>query len=487
MPKKIFAIILAICLVIPLSAARSSAEDIEYNDKGLGLNSGMFGGAFIKVNDAGLEAGKSYTIEYVVKAVGTTGFRIRYADNDGSNGIFKHNDEKDQAHSSISANANGATANQIPALFDENSIPSNETKLLTVNFTFGQEIESLDPLTMDYIGIFGLRGGDSYEVLGMRLKDSSGAEISSEGDMNILAGGGSTTDTIKNVEPGEPGTYTRDNFFTLIREGDSKYQLHRPAKPEEGKKYPILIRMHGHDLHDFVETYPTMGSVGLIEDFIDEVNTNPEQYEAYVVMTISPEWGPQPDTIKSIIDKLIKEESADPDRIYIYGFSMGGYAASDFIMAYPDVTAATVLICGASELKPEAAQKLLNLPIRIYHSDDDDNVPVEVSRDFYNELLAAGGDRVEYYEITGFGHYAWNYAYKSDMVDWMFNQQRNLSSDSAPTLEPTLEPTSVPPLSEPATEDNGRTVLILVIALLVTVSVSGTVFIVVKRRGKNRS
>lgn len=495
MLKKIVSVLVAICLVITLMPAISAADSIESNDKGLSIKSNSFGGAFIKVEDVGLEVGKAYTIEYVVKAVGTTGFRVRYTDGDGSGGMFKYNDETYQAHSAPSAIASGTTANQIPALFEVDTIAGNETELLTVNFTFGEEIDTIDPLTMDYIGIFGLRGGDSYEVLGMRIKDTSGTEIASVGDMNISDDNGAdTTNSITNEEPGEPGTYTRNNFFTLIEDGDTKYQLHLPTKLEEGKKYPILIRMHGHDLHDFVETYPTMGSLGLIEDFIDKVNINPEQYESYVVMPISYDWGPDPDTIKHIIEKLIQEESADPDRIYIYGFSMGGYAASDFIMAYPDVAAATVLICGASELTSKAAGELLNLPIRIYHSDDDDDVPVEVSRDFYNELLTAGGEKAEYYEVTGFGHYAWNYAYKTDMVEWMFEQERSVSSESALTSEPVVnetlseqEPVVKDTLSEQDSGDTDKTVLIIAIILLVILSATGTVLFFAKRIGKNRS
>lgn len=492
--KKLFFVLAAICFIMPLTSALCTANGIEFEENGLGLSGDSFGGAFINVNDAGLEVGKSYTIEYVIKAVGTTGFRVRYTDNDGSNGIFKHNDEKDQAHSAPSAIASGTTANQIPAFFEENTIANNEIKLLTVNFTFGEEINSLDPLTMDYIGIFGLRGGDSYEVLGMRLKDTFGAEISSVGDMNIpdsIPGNNDTT-TDSNTN-GEPGTYTRNNFFTLIEDGDIKYQLHRPAKPEEGKKYPIFIRLHGHELHDFVETYPTMGSLGLIEDFIDKVNINPEQYESYVVMTISPEWGPKPHVIKHIIEQLIQEESIDSDRIYIYGFSMGGYSASDFIMAYPDDAAATVLICGASELTPETALKLANLPIRIYHSDDDDVVPVEVSRNFYNKLLTAGGDKAEYYEISGFGHYAWNYAYKSDMVEWMFDQRRSLSSEPVQTSEPTPD-TNLPEgdtspttdLSVSSSQDSGGTIRIALIIAIVSLVVlsTGTVLILIKRNVK---
>lgn len=439
MYKKILSVVLMVCVLATLVTTPRAEDGLALNNKGLGLSAGKFGGAFIKVSDAGLEVGKSYTIEYVVYAIGTTGFRVRYTDNDGSEGIFKYNDESTGAHSAPSAIANGTTASQIPAYF-ENTIDPNMTKLLTVKFTFGKKIDGLDPLTMDYIGFFGARGGDSYEVLGMRLKDASGKEISSVGDMNPSA-----TPAPSKAPSEDSGKYTRENFFTLVQDGSTKYQLHRPAEPEKGKKYPILISLHGSGNHDFVEAYPKKGSVGLIEDFIDDVNEDPKQYESYVVMTVTPGWGPAPQTVKSIIDKLVKEEAADPDRVYIYGVSMGGFATSDFIMTYPDTAAAAVLICGASDLSSANAKKLVDLPLRLYHSDDDPTVGVGASRSFYNKLLGEGAKNAEYFELTGYGHTAWLYAYKSDMVEWMFKQSKNLSASPSPSPAPSPTPSKEAP------------------------------------------
>lgn len=192
-----------------------------------------------------------------------------------------------------------------------------------------------------------------------------------------------------------------------------------------------MIRLHGANQEAPVELYPTLNAVGLIEDLIDNISTNPEQYESYVVMMIG---YPSPDSLKGLIDRLVSQESADPDRVYIYGFSAGGWGTSDFIKAYPDAAAAAVMICGANPPTSEQAKKLVNLPIRLYHSDDDNVVSVEESRQFYKQLRLAGSKKVKYYETTGLKHDAWLYAYKTDMLEWMFAQNRGISQKTPPNL-----------------------------------------------------
>ena len=477
---------MTVCLLATISftviaAQVGAAPAVTLNDKGIGLAPDSYGGAFIKVNNAGLEVGKTYTIEYVIKSNGTTGFRVRYTDGDGSRGTFAFNDDKidvtdgsytGKAHSSPSATAVGTTANQIPAVFSDETFEYGGVGLLTVHFTFGAEIPGLDPLTMDYIGLFGYQGGDSYEVLGMTLKNADGNEISTAGDMT-MSGTPAATAT---PAPAAPGTYTRENFFTLVKDGDIEYQLHRPANPEPGKKYPILFRLHGSGLSDYVEQYPYKGSVGLIEDFIDDINTNPDQYESYVVMTINPDpnGGPAPDVIKHIIDMLLQEDNADPDRVYIYGFSMGGFATSDFVIRYPNVAAAVIMMCGASPLSSDEAKSLVNLPMRLYHSADDDTVSVQVSRNFYAAMQAAGQNKTEYTEVDGLGHSVWSYAYGTDMIDWMFAQKRSdiSAADISPLPTPAATNAAIPaatPIADASAQPSATVIVIVVIAAVVVV------------------
>ena len=225
--------------------------------------------------------------------------------------------------------------------------------------------------------------------------------------------------------------YTHKNFFKLIEDSNKPYQLHEPIdkiNENEERKYPVLIHLHGRGENNNTFSYPffhkLLSGYALINDLINKINDKPDYYESYVVLVVEDgDWGPDADFIAEIIDLLINKKDADPNRIYITGVSMGSFATSDFIFAYPDIPACAVMICGCS-YNADKAPDILNIPVRLYHSDDDHIVNVDTSRDFYSGLTALGGNKIEYFECTGYRHSAWDYAYKTDMLDWMYLQEK---------------------------------------------------------------
>ena len=224
------------------------------------------------------------------------------------------------------------------------------------------------------------------------------------------------------------GKYSHQNFFEFVDDDVQSYQLHKPADVKEDAKYPVLICLHAMGEADFTFSYrlthKSLTNYVLIDRLINKINTNPDDYESYVVLPIEYEsGGPAPKSVMMIVDKLIDEESADPNRIYITGVSMGSFAASDFIFDYPDIPACAVLICGCNYY-PDKAHNVLNIPIRIYHSDDDDVVSVEAARTFCDELEKLGDAKIEYSELTGYRHACWSYAHNTDMIDWMYLQSK---------------------------------------------------------------
>ena len=71
----------------------------------------------------------------------------------------------------------------------------------------------------------------------------------------------------------------------------------------------------------------------------------------------------------------------DEDRVYLTGLSMGGGGTLWLGLTRPDIWAAIAPVCpapaqGLEELAPNA----LNLPVHLFHGDEDRAVPVEVSR-----------------------------------------------------------------------------------------------------------
>lgn len=125
--------------------------------------------------------------------------------------------------------------------------------------------------------------------------------------------------------------------------------------------------------------------------------------------------------VKDIIETLQTQYNIDASRLFITGLSMGGYGTWDFILRYPTMFKAAVPICGAGD--PSKASLISTIPLRVFHSSDDNIVPVAGSRDMVNAINAVGPNtRTKFYtEYTDQGHFSWTNAYNtSDLVSWLF-------------------------------------------------------------------
>lgn len=124
---------------------------------------------------------------------------------------------------------------------------------------------------------------------------------------------------------------------------------------------------------------------------------------------------------------LVKKGLADKDRLAIFGYSYGGYAAMVAAVRKDSPYQCAIAGAGLSELRtfdkltyenhflryfqnptvaglsPLDHAKEAHLPILIFHGDRDQRVPVEQSRKFY-EALKSAGKEVEYIEITDLWH-----------------------------------------------------------------------------------
>jgi predicted peptidase len=139
------------------------------------------------------------------------------------------------------------------------------------------------------------------------------------------------------------------------------------------------------------------------------------------------------------------EFHADESRVYLTGLSMGGNGSWYLAYHHADRFAALVVVCGfvgeftgttshtfypaiapvsATDAYAAIAQRVSRLPIWIFHGDADPTVPVEVSRHMASALKAIGAN-VQYTELPGIGHNAWDPAYdRADLFTWLFKQKR---------------------------------------------------------------
>lgn len=235
--------------------------------------------------------------------------------------------------------------------------------------------------------------------------------------------------TLPSVEAAyEPNTVT-DGFNNVVL----RYRILKPATIEPGKKYPLVLVLHG------------IGESG--DDNREQLKYGAKQLLAYtqnqpafVVIPQCPRgtwWdGPSPlsDEAKPIkveppmphifalMHRLMREQPIDRTRIYVTGMSMGGFGTFAMVAARPDLFAAAVPISGGGD--PRKARLLRFTSFFVIHGEMDPVVSVDASRQIV-EALRFAGTNVKYAELSGVGHDAWNQAYNSgEVLDWMFSQRR---------------------------------------------------------------
>lgn len=224
-------------------------------------------------------------------------------------------------------------------------------------------------------------------------------------------------------------------------QGDSlKYRLLRPEVEQRGKKYPLVLFLHGAgERGDDNQKQLTHGG----QMWLNPVNR--EEHPAFVLAPQCPKddyWAyvsrpksfvpaemlcPEDPTrifrtLKELLDTYLAMPQVDKRRVYVIGLSMGGMGTFDLAIRYPEIFAAAVPICGT--VNPSRLVSAQDVKFRIYHGDADNVVPVEGSRQAYKALKAAGAD-VEYVEFPGVNHGSWTPAFNDpDFMGWLFDQKK---------------------------------------------------------------
>jgi predicted peptidase len=224
--------------------------------------------------------------------------------------------------------------------------------------------------------------------------------------------------------------------FTGADGSELPYRLLVPKAGEKGKKYPLVIFLHGagergtdnkvqlvHAMNEFasdvvMEKYPAIviapqcgdGEQWVNVPWTDDRHTMPEKPSKYLDLTLQ------------LIDSHIKNLNVDTSRIYITGLSMGGFGTWDAVQRRPDFFAAAVPVCGGGDMNE--AKKIAHVPIWAFHGDEDGVVKPGRSRDMVAALEAAGG-KPRYTEFITTGHDSWVQTYRNpEMYEWLFSQKK---------------------------------------------------------------
>ena len=200
------------------------------------------------------------------------------------------------------------------------------------------------------------------------------------------------------------------------------YRWLPPVKLDEGKKYPLVLCLHGAGGNSVAPA----------------VLADPKMREKYPCFILYPDakgegWASTPhlprlkdrkETLPLVVETiraLLKSEAIDPARIYVTGQSMGGVGSWGAAARYSDLFAAAVPVCGAWDV---ADASKMTIPIWAFHGEEDATVPVKFSRELTEAVTKSGGT-AKYTEFAGVGHGSWGPAYaEPELWAWLFQQRK---------------------------------------------------------------
>ena len=235
-----------------------------------------------------------------------------------------------------------------------------------------------------------------------------------------------------------------------VGEASHVYKVYVPPAFDPGRKWPVILFLHGAGERGTDGVRQTEVGLGPI------LRSDPARFPAVVVFPQAPPggvWlGPLARFATAALDQTVAEFHGDPDRLYLAGLSMGAYGSWVLAFEQPDRYAAIVSVAGGivppswrrarlTELPPTlqaddpyaaTAARLKHMPSWLFHGADDSTVPVTESRQVVAAFKQVGAP-VRYTEYEGVVHNAWDRAFaEPELPTWLFAQRRAAARAARP-------------------------------------------------------
>jgi len=183
--------------------------------------------------------------------------------------------------------------------------------------------------------------------------------------------------------------------------------------PEGNGPHPTLIVLHGFGqrAEDFIKVFDKLPAQGIL---VAAPQAPHHFYPKFPAREVGFSWLTRYERDQSVADfigymrqfvELLKNQHhADPQQLYVLGFSQGVSMAYRFWVHHAMPVRGVIAVC--SDLPPDVAEKLDTVPpteVLIFHGREDQFIPLVKSREA-EATLRAHGIPVELVEFDG-GHY----------------------------------------------------------------------------------
>ncbi|MES2658694.1 MAG: prolyl oligopeptidase family serine peptidase [Verrucomicrobiota bacterium] len=188
------------------------------------------------------------------------------------------------------------------------------------------------------------------------------------------------------------------------------------------KTYPLILALHGKSTNNengkqvagWMKTFTTSTRYSKNPCFI----VAPLAYQPFGGSGAG--WYEKPGAqAVDLVKELIKTLPIDKNRVYIIGYSMGGFGTCHLINTEPRLFAAGVAVAGCTG--PDTASSFKKVPLWLFHAADDDLVDVKSSRELAKAL--ENSKECKYTEYPTGGHGVVGKVFDEQSThDWLFAQ-----------------------------------------------------------------
>jgi predicted peptidase len=203
----------------------------------------------------------------------------------------------------------------------------------------------------------------------------------------------------------EPGTTGFDTFQAATLEPEFAIQLPRSYYKEQ--RWPLVVFLHGSGNPDVLR------SQGPFRQDLPAIVVAPQCVPSY-------KW--DSNALAGLIQHIVSRYSVDRRRIYLLGYSMGGYGTWQTAASHPELFAAIVPISGGGD--PGDAKTLAAMPIWAFHGEKDKTILIAESEHMIDAVRNIGGN-TRLTVLPGEGHNICRLVCeRADLWDWLFRQCR---------------------------------------------------------------
>jgi predicted peptidase len=227
-----------------------------------------------------------------------------------------------------------------------------------------------------------------------------------------------------------PGKQTPGRATLITPAGNTQvqYLVYLPKDYSRRKRSPLLLFLHGAgERGNDVELVKQYGLAALID-----------KGKHLPLIVVSPQCrlntGWESVQLLALLDHIEQKFSVDHDRIYLSGFSMGGFGTWNLAAAAPERFAAAVPICGGGNVNQ--ADQLVKLPIWAFHGRHDSVIPLNATTEMVEAIRAKGGNpRLTIYDDQnhGIGELAFS---SEELFKWILQQRRSPTLAQSATTKP---------------------------------------------------